>query len=80
MIFLLFRRAKVYRYFVDKEDGSMWKERGVGDVRLMKNKEGGTYRVLMRRDQTLKICLNHYCKYYYLLSHPYCTRTALSLH
>lgn len=53
-------RAKLYRYFVDEEDGSMWKERGVGDVRILKNSQTGTYRVLMRRDKTLKLCLNHY--------------------
>jgi len=52
-------RAKLYRYFVDEEDGSMWKERGVGDVRILKNVKTSTFRLLMRRDQTLKICLNH---------------------
>jgi len=52
-------RAKLYRYFVDEEDGSMWKERGVGDVRILKNIKTSQYRLLMRRDQTLKICLNH---------------------
>jgi len=52
-------RAKLYRYFVDEEDGSMWKERGVGDVRILKNIKTSEYRLLMRRDQTLKICLNH---------------------
>jgi len=53
-------RSKVYRYFVDDEDGSMWKERGVGDVRILNNEKNATYRVLMRRDKTLKICLNHF--------------------
>lgn len=52
-------RAKLYRYFVDEEDGSMWKERGVGDVRILKNIKTQAFRLLMRRDQTLKICLNH---------------------
>jgi len=52
-------RAKLYRYFIDEEDGATWKERGVGDVRILKNEKTSQYRLLMRRDQTLKICLNH---------------------
>ena len=52
-------RAKLYRYFVDEEDGSTWKERGVGEVRILKNTKTLGYRLIMRRDQTLKICLNH---------------------
>ena len=56
------RRAKSYRYVIDDEDGPQWKERGIGDVKLLKHKKKGTVRVLMRRDKTLKICLNHHCK------------------
>lgn len=52
-------RAKLYRYHTDETDGSMWKERGVGDVKIMKHKIRGTYRVVMRRDKTLKLCANH---------------------
>jgi E3 SUMO-protein ligase RanBP2 len=48
-------RAKVYRY----TDGE-WKERGVGDIKILKHKASGKVRLLMRRDQVLKICLNHY--------------------
>ncbi|XP_037367275.1 ran-specific GTPase-activating protein-like [Talpa occidentalis] len=40
--------------------GEEWKERGTGDVKLLKHKEKGTIRLLMRRDKTLKICANHY--------------------
>jgi len=53
-------RAKLYRWFVDDEEGGMWKERGVGDVRILKNEKANTSRVLMRRDKTLKLCLNHF--------------------
>ncbi|KAI7424353.1 hypothetical protein KC336_g7269, partial [Hortaea werneckii] len=37
-----------------------WKERGTGDVRLLKHKENGKTRLVMRRDKTLKVCANHY--------------------
>ncbi|KAG8230955.1 hypothetical protein J437_LFUL010842 [Ladona fulva] len=48
-------RAKLYRWN-DKE----WKERGCGDIKLLKHLEDGRVRMLMRREQVLKICLNHY--------------------
>jgi len=47
-------RAKLYR-FVDSE----WKERGIGDVKLLKHRSTGAVRVIMRREQVLKLCLNH---------------------
>lgn len=52
-------RAKLFRFHTDDEDGAMWKERGVGDVKIMKHKTKGTYRLVMRRDKTLKLCANH---------------------
>lgn len=55
------RRAKLYR-FASENDPPEWKERGTGDVKLLKHKEKGTIRVLMRRDKTLKICANHHSK------------------
>lgn len=51
-------RAKLYR-FATENDPPEWKERGTGDVKLLKHKEKGTVRLLMRRDRTLKICANH---------------------
>ena len=48
-------RAKLYR-FAEEE----WKDRGVGEVRFMKHRETGKIRVLMRREKTLKVCLNHF--------------------
>lgn len=47
-------RAKLFR-FKDSE----WKERGLGDVKILQHKETGRMRVVMRREQVLKICLNH---------------------
>jgi len=49
------KRAKLFRR--DKESDS-WKERGTGEVKLLKSVEG-RIRLLMRRDGTLKICANH---------------------
>jgi len=50
-------RARLFRF--DKPSGE-WKERGTGEVKLLKHKTTGKIRVLMRRDKTLKICANHY--------------------
>ncbi|XP_077972662.1 E3 SUMO-protein ligase RanBP2-like isoform X1 [Styela clava] len=46
--------AKLYRW-----TEGQWKERGVGVMKILKHKETGKYRILMRRDQILKICCNH---------------------
>jgi Ran-binding protein 1 len=51
------RRAKLFRF--DKAAGE-WKERGTGDIRLLKHKETKKIRLLMRRDKTHKLCANHY--------------------
>jgi len=50
-------RAKLFRF--DRESRE-WKERGTGDVRLLKHKENFKTRLVMRRDKTLKVCANHY--------------------
>ncbi|KAI9779747.1 MAG: Ran GTPase-binding protein yrb1 [Geoglossum umbratile] len=50
-------RAKLFKF--DREHRE-WKERGTGDVRLLKHKENGKTRLVMRRDKTLKVCANHY--------------------
>ncbi|KAA8496124.1 Ran-specific GTPase-activating protein [Porphyridium purpureum] len=50
-------RAKLFRFNTESQE---WKERGTGDVRFLKHKETGKIRLLMRREKTLKICLNHY--------------------
>ncbi|KAM3458670.1 hypothetical protein MY3296_000428 [Beauveria thailandica] len=50
-------RAKLFRFIKESNE---WKERGTGDVRLLKHKENGRTRLVMRRDKTLKVCANHY--------------------
>merc|ERR1719233_353618 len=49
-------RAKVYRYCGDSKQ---WKERGVGDIKILKHPVSGVTRVLLRRDQVHKIAANH---------------------
>ena len=50
-------RAKLFKFDRENRD---WKERGTGDVRLLKHRENGKTRLVMRRDKTLKVCANHY--------------------
>lgn len=63
-IYLFFRRAKLFR-FDSNEIPPEWKERGTGDVKLLRHKEKNSVRVLMRRDKTLKICANHFGKFFF---------------
>ncbi|XP_065682219.1 E3 SUMO-protein ligase RanBP2 isoform X2 [Hydra vulgaris] len=47
-------RCKLYRY-----DDKKWKERGVGEMKLLRHTETGKARLVMRRDQVHKVCANH---------------------
>ncbi|VUZ50523.1 unnamed protein product [Hymenolepis diminuta] len=47
--------AKLYRYA-----NSEWKDHGPGLVSILEISSPKRWRILMRRDGTLKVCLNHY--------------------
>lgn len=49
-------KCKLYRF--DPESAE-WKERGVGQVKLLEHKENHKIRLLMRQEKTLKIRANH---------------------
>jgi len=36
-----------------------WKEKGVGEMKILKHRQTGAHRILMRHDQVLKLCANH---------------------
>ena len=42
------QRARLYRY---AKNLSVWKARGIGDLKLMRHRETGALRLLMRREQ-----------------------------
>lgn len=51
------QRCKLYRFDTTTKE---WKEKGVGEMKILKHKKKeNSYRVLMRRDQVLKLCANH---------------------
>lgn len=50
-------RARLYRFDTANKE---WRERGTGNVKILKHKETSRIRLLMRREKTYKICANHY--------------------
>ena len=49
------QRSKLYRFKDDE-----WKERGLGTAKLLKSKDSGYIRFLMRQEKTEKVVANHY--------------------
>eukprot|EP00922_Rhytidocystis_sp_ex-Travisia-forbesii_P032902 GHVS01048937.1.p1 GENE.GHVS01048937.1~~GHVS01048937.1.p1 ORF type:complete len:243 (+),score=93.02 GHVS01048937.1:165-893(+) len=50
-------RSKLFRW---DADSSSWKERGIGEAKLLKHKATGKIRFLLRQEKTLKVMANHY--------------------
>lgn len=48
-------RAKLYRYDADSRE---WKERGIGEMKILHHGRCGTYRLLFRRYQVHKVVCN----------------------
>ncbi len=53
---LFCERAKLYRFDVST---NQMKERGIGEMKILEHKITHHCRILMRREQVLKICANH---------------------
>lgn len=57
-------RSKLFVYIKEDIYGgevrkNWWKERGLGDLKVLKDRTTSNCRLLMRQEKTLKICLNH---------------------
>jgi Ran-binding protein 1 len=50
-------KALLYRFDKSSND---WKERGSGFMKILKSRENGRCRILMRRFQTFRVCANHF--------------------
>jgi len=53
-------RAKLYRWGKESGSAGEWKERGLGEAKLLRHKDTGKIRFLLRQEKTLKIVANHY--------------------
>lgn len=57
------QRGKLFVYgetLLDVGSGNKsWKERGIGDIRILKHREHQRMRVLMRQEKTMKVIVNH---------------------
>lgn len=57
------KRSKLFIYgetLLDKGTGNkQWRERGVGEMKILKHKEHKKSRLLMRQEKTMKVICNH---------------------
>ena len=64
IVLFVLRRGKLFLYgetLLDKGTGNKsWKERGTGEIKLLKHKDSNRIRVLMRQEKTMKIVVNHF--------------------
>ena len=60
-------RAKLFRF-----RDNQWKERGIGNAKLLRHDENKRIRFVMRQEKTLKPCGN-----FYVTEKPSCTLTAM---
>ncbi|MES1914753.1 MAG: hypothetical protein MHM6MM_006792 [Cercozoa sp. M6MM] len=56
---LFSERSKLYRLFQGEDESQEWKERGIGLLRLLQNKDNGRVRMILRQEKTGKIMLSH---------------------
>eukprot|EP01083_Nonionella_stella_P060502 157977_1 len=49
-------RVKLFRYAADSKE---WKERGMGELKLLQHKDKKKIRALMRQEKTFKVVMNH---------------------
>jgi Ran-binding protein 1 len=56
-------RSKLFVFgetLLDKGTGKKtWKERGIGEIRILRHREHQRLRVLMRQEKTMKVIVNH---------------------
>ncbi len=53
---LFCERGKLYRF---DPDTNQMKERGIGEMKILQHKTTNICRIVMRREQVLKLCANH---------------------